>query len=111
MPQVQESKKKYKKTSRDIRLSQKQELKNLGVKKGYRVFCLEELDVSLIHNYEYVVSSAEKLLKKDSNFHYIFNTEGDVESEGYTTSKRQQLNLNVTKYDRLVEVFRKLDLT
>lgn len=99
---------KYREKTSNIRNNQKAILESFKLKKGYQVYSAEELDLPLIHNYESIVSSAEKKLKKEINFKQIFNAEVDEIRDGFSTSKRYQLNLNITKYDGLVDIFRGL---
>jgi hypothetical protein len=97
---------KYREKTSNIRNNQKAILESFKLKKGYQVYSAEELDLPLIQNYELKVSSAEKKLKKEINFKQIFNAEVDEIRDGFSTSKRYQLNLNITKYDGLVDIFR-----
>jgi hypothetical protein len=104
---MKEHKAKYKRKVGEINTSQKDILINLGMKKGYRVYSAEELDLPLIHNYELTVSKAKKFMDKEKKgFIPIFNAEGDAGIDGFSTSLRHQLNLNVEKYDGLVDIFR-----
>lgn len=85
-------------------------LKDLKMKRGFRVYSVDELDLPLIFNYDQEINRAEDQLKRDRDFQFIFNSEMDSEKEDYRTSKRQQLNLNAKKYEGLVNIFRWLNL-
>jgi hypothetical protein len=72
---------KYKERNKKIRNTQKEGLKSLGMKKGYRVYSAEELDLNSIYDYESVIQSSKTLLNQDGNFQFIFNADGDAGGE------------------------------
>jgi hypothetical protein len=66
-------KQKYRIKQSEISNSQEMVLKDLNMKRGFRVYSVDELDLPLIFNYDQEINRAKNLLKRDRDFQFIFN--------------------------------------